>query len=74
MNIIKKILAALGIFTITSAFILYGFAKIYIAERQQCMLTYKNDFAQFYNRYACNENHEYSLQQKGVLRHAVTVQ
>jgi hypothetical protein len=43
-------------------------------ERERCMLTYKENFAQFHYEYACNENHEYPLQQNKILRRAVTVQ
>ncbi|MDR0619593.1 MAG: hypothetical protein LBG17_06825 [Bacteroidales bacterium] len=74
MKIIKKIFIAFSFLIITCTSFFFGFAKIYFMERERCMLTYKENFAQFHYEYACNENHEYPLQQNKILRRAVTVQ
>jgi hypothetical protein len=71
---IKKFFIALSLFAVTGILLFWGFAKIYLIEKERCMLTHKKNFAQFHYKYTCNENHEYPLQQNKVLHHAVTVQ
>ncbi|MDR2556651.1 MAG: hypothetical protein LBC49_02930 [Bacteroidales bacterium] len=74
MKIIKRLFVILGTSIVTGTLVFCGFAKVYLNERERCMLAHNNDLKQWYCKHVCYENHEYSLQENKVLRLAVYIQ